>query len=304
MRFLRRGKVKEVYEVSDRELEFHFTDSISVFDKVVPSLVPHKGETLCRTSAHWFRMLERMGVKTHFLTTVGGSRMRVQRVDVIHDTKKIDRATRNYLIPLEVIARHYVAGSLHDRLQKGTLAPEALGFPAGKVPAYGAALPRRFVEVTTKLEKVDRLLELEEALRISGLSKADYEDLKEVTLRIDEQLGTESRQRGLIHVDGKKEFAFDSERELMVIDNFGTADEDRFWDLKEYEAGRCVEVSKESVRQYYREIGYHGRLLEARAKGLPEPDIPALPEDVLQRVSDLYIDLFQRLTGEAFRVRR
>ena len=304
MRLLARGKVKEVYEVSDRELEFHFTDAISVFDKVIPSQVPHKGETLCRTSAHWFRLLERLGVKTHFLTTVGGSRMRVQRVEVIRDSKKIDRTTKNYLIPLEVIARHYVAGSLHDRLKGGTLAPEALGLPAGRVPEYGTPLPQPFFEVTTKLEKVDRLLELEEALRISGLSKADYEDLKEVTLRIDEHLGADVRQRGLLHVDGKKEFAFDAERELIVIDTFGTADEDRFWDLKEYEAGNCVELSKEHVRQYYRETGYHGRLMEARAKGLAEPDIPALPADVLQRVSDLYIDLFQRLTGEAFRARR
>ena len=54
MRFLRKGKVKEVYEVSKTELEFVFTDQISVFDKVIPTLVPHKGETLCRTSAHWF----------------------------------------------------------------------------------------------------------------------------------------------------------------------------------------------------------------------------------------------------------
>src|SRR3972149_4639416 len=270
-----------------RELEFHFTDAISVFDKVIPSQVPHKGETLCRTSAHWFRLLERLGMKTHFLTTVGGSRMRVQRVEVIRDSKKIDRTTKNYLIPLEVIARHYVAGSLHDRLKAGTLAPEALGLPAGRVPEYGTPLPQPFFEVTTKLEKVDRLLELEEALRISGLSKADYEDLKEVTLRIDEHLGADVRQRG-----------------LLVIDTFGTADEDRFWDPKEYEAGNCVELSKEHVRQYYRETGYHGRLMEARAKGLAEPDIPALPADVLPRVSDLYIDLFQRLTGGAFRARR
>ena len=58
MRLLRKGKVKEVYEVSDTELEFLFTDQISVFDKVIPSLVPHKGETLCRTSAHWFQVAE------------------------------------------------------------------------------------------------------------------------------------------------------------------------------------------------------------------------------------------------------
>src|SRR3972149_7614488 len=119
MKLLARGKVKEVYEISERELEFRFTDNISVFDKVIPSKVPHKGETLCRTSAHWFRRLEHLGVRPHFLTPVGGSRMRVQRVQVITDYAKIDRTTRNYLIPPEAITRYYVAGSLHHPSQAG-----------------------------------------------------------------------------------------------------------------------------------------------------------------------------------------
>jgi len=55
------------------------------------------------------------------------------------------------------------------------------------------------------------------------------------------------------------------------------------------------------VRQYYRRTGYHGRLMAARKAGAPEPDIPALPDDVLKDVSDLYISLFERLTGKKFR---
>ncbi len=118
MKFLRKGKVKEVYEVSSSELEFRFTDQISVFDKVIPSLVTHKGETLCRTSAHWFCVATSMGLRTHFLRVTDGDRMRVRRVEVIPDYARITDKTTNFLIPLEVIARYYVAGSLHDRLQK------------------------------------------------------------------------------------------------------------------------------------------------------------------------------------------
>ena len=69
------------------------------------------------------------------------------------------------------------------------------------------------------------------------------------------------------------EFAFDEGRTLMLIDTFGTADEDRFWDLKEFEKGNYVEKSKEFVRGYYREIGYHDELYKARNEGLPEPEI-------------------------------
>ena len=301
MKFLRKGKVKEVYEASPTELEFVFTDQISVFDKVIPSLVPHKGETLCRTSAHWFRVVESLGLKTHFLKVVDGDRMRVRRVDVIADYAKITPRTTNFLIPLEVIARYYVAGSLNDRFQKGKVRPEDVGFPSGHVPKYGEALPEPFFEVTTKLEKVDRELTWDEARRISSLSDDDLEELKETVLRIDERLNADVRQRGLIHVDGKKEFAFDERRRLMVVDTFGTADEDRFWDLAAYERGEHVELSKEFVRQHYRQIGYHKKLYEAREKGLAEPDIPALPPDVLEKVSALYVSLFERLTGEPFR---
>ena len=301
MRFLRKGKVKEVYEVSEAELEFVFTDQISVFDKVIPTLVPHKGETLCRTSAHWFRVVDDLGIRTHFLRLEGGNRMRVRRVQVIPDYDQITRKTTNFLIPLEVIARYYVAGSLHDRIKSSRIRPEDLGFQKGQVPAYGEPLPRPFVEVTTKLETVDRELTTEEALKISKLTKREYRDLADAVLKIDARLNEDVRRRGLIHVDGKKEFAMDGERQLMLVDTFGTADEDRFWDLAAYERGGQVELSKEFVRQYYRRIGYHKALMDARAVGKPEPDIPPLPPDVTEQVSDLYVSLFERLTGDKFR---
>jgi len=301
VRFLRKGKVKEVYEVSDTELEFRFTDQISVFDKVIPSLVPHKGETLCRTSAHWFRILESIGIKTHFIRVVDGDRMSVRRVEVIPDYERITAKSTGFLIPLEVITRYYVAGSLHDRLRKGTVRPEDLGFAKGHMPEYGDPLPQPFLETTTKLEAVDRELTLEEALRISSLSGDEYEGMHELVLRIDERVNADVRKRGLLHVDGKKEFAFDEHRSLMIVDTFGTADEDRFWDLAAYEQGKQVELSKEFVRQHYRQTGYHGMLTAARERGLWEPDIPPLPEDVLRQVSDLYVSMFERLTGETFR---
>jgi len=278
MRFLRKGKVKEVYEVSEYELEFVFTDQISVFDKVIPTLIPYKGETLCRTSAHWFRV-----------------------VQAIPEYDRITPSTRNVLIPLEVIARYYVAGSFHDRIQAGKIRPESVGFPRGHAPKYGEPLPRPFVEVTTKLEKVDRELTEDEALKISKLSRVEFDDLVRTVLQIDERLNMDVRKRGLIHVDGKKEFAMDDERRLMLVDTFGTADEDRFWDLEAYEKGQQIELSKEFVRQYYRKIGYHQALMDARAAGKPEPDIPPLPADVAKQASDLYVGLFERLTGEKFR---
>ena len=301
MRLLRKGKVKEVYEVSDEELEFVFTDQISVFDKIIPTLIPNKGETLCRTSAHWFRLVNDLGFRTHFLRLAGPDRMRVLRVQVIPEYDRITSDTRNFLIPLEVIARYYVAGSMHDRLKAGKVRPEDVGFPKGHVPAYGEPFPEPFVEVTTKLEKVDRELSRAEALAISKLSEREYDDLVAAVLKIDGRINGDVRARGLLHVDGKKEFAMDADRRLMLVDTFGTADEDRWWDAEAYGKGQHVELSKEFVRQYYRSTGYHKALMDARASKTPEPEIPPLPGEVTGEVSDLYVRLFERLTGEKFR---
>ncbi len=300
MKLLRTGKVKEVYEASDEELEFLFTDNISVFDKVIPSQIPHKGETLCRTSAYWFETAATMGIPNHLLGVQDGNRMRVRRVRVIHDYAAMTPETTSYLIPLEWVARYYVAGSLYDRLRKGKERPEEAGFPPGHRVEYGEALPEPYLEVTTKLEKVDRLLTTEEALDIAGLTKEEFHAIWDMVLKLDDRMQREVRKRGLLHVDGKKEFAMDADRRPMVVDTFGTADEDRFWDGDQYEMGRMVELSKEFVRQHYRNSGYHEALYGARDRGEPEPDIPALPEEMVRKVSDLYVSLFERITGLEF----
>jgi phosphoribosylaminoimidazole-succinocarboxamide synthase len=299
MQLLRKGKVKEVYDAGPRELEFLFTDQISVFDKIIPTLVPKKGETLARTSAHWFEVVEkRVGVPTHFLRLDGPNKMRVRKVDVIADYDKLSTTTKNHLIPLEVICRHYVAGSLHDRLKRGEVKVEKLGFD--RMPAYGEPLPEPFVEFTTKLEKVDRELSDEEAQRIAHLTDEEFDQLREIVLDIDAAIADEVEGRGLIHVDGKKEFAFNERREIMLIDTFGTADEDRWWDKERYAQGETVELSKEFVRQYYRKTGYHEALMAARREKKAEPPIPALPPDVVKQVTDLYVGLYERITGKKF----
>lgn len=272
-----------------------------MFDKVIPTLIPHKGETLNRTSAYWFNMAEEMGMLTHFIESPSPDRMRVKKVEVIRDYSKMDICTKGYLIPLEFIVRHYIAGSLLDRITAGKVTPEELGFPKDHAPKHGEALPQSFFEVTTKLEAVDRKLSAEEAMKISGMTPDEFNGVREMILKIDERMARELKPRGLIHADGKKEFAFDNNRDLMIIDTFGTADEDRFWDAKAYGEGRLVELSKEFVRQHYRKTGYLEKLENARAAKKPEPDIPGLSDELRDQVSGIYIDIFERLTGQKFR---
>jgi phosphoribosylaminoimidazole-succinocarboxamide synthase len=301
MKFLKSGKVKDVYEASDSDLEFVFSNRISVFDKVIPSEIPFKGETLARTAAYWFQLCKDLGIKTHYIRLIGPNRMRVSRVRVIPDPDSLKSERGDYLIPLECIARYYLYGSLWDRVAEGEINTVALSFPRNHKAVQGERLPYAFFEVTTKLEKVDRNINELEALRISGLTKDEFDEMKAMVLRIDAEMNDQLVPRGLIHVDGKKEFAFDKDRNIMVVDTFGTADEDRFWDAAELKQGRFVERSKEFVRQYYRKTGYHDKLMRARRQGTEEPPIPPLPPEMLETVSNVYIKLFEDLTGQRFR---
>ena len=297
-KLLMKGKVKEAYDLGDR-LEFRFTDNISVFDKVIPSQIPFKGETLSREGVYWFDRAEKMGIKTHFLEYLPPAGMLCKKVDILQPGQ-ITSKSKNYLIPLEWICRWFVAGSLYDRVKDGKISAKDLGYPSGHTVVSGERLPEPFIEVSTKLEKTDRLLKKEEALQISGLSAKEYDDAREMVLKIDEDIGRSVASRGLIHVDGKKELAFDEDRQIMVIDVYGTADEDRFWDKASHEAGKFVDLSKEFVRQHYRQTGYKDQLYGAREAGREEPPIPALPLQVVEETSRIYIKLFEMITGERF----
>lgn len=296
MRLLRKGKVKEVYEMAENLL-FVFTDQISVFDKIIPSSIPHKGESLARTSEYWFKKASMMGIRNHLIELRNRNEMIVRKFNIIEG--RISKNQKSYLVPLEFIARYYVAGSLLDRIEKGKTDFKDLGFE--NKPKYGERLPKPLFEMTTKFEETDRLLNLEEAMDIGGLEKEDIESIREKILKIDGEINSEVLGRGLLHADGKKEFALDSERQPVLVDTFGTADEDRFWERDEYEtSGSLVERSKEFVRQYYRKIGYHELLMRARSDRKEEPPIPPLPEEMITETSELYVNLFERITGQSW----
>jgi phosphoribosylaminoimidazole-succinocarboxamide synthase len=275
MTLINKGSVKDIYGTERiDEIEFEFTDRISVFDKPIPNLIPKKGKSICITATFWLKKAVEMGIPTHFIKQVS---------DV------------SYLIPVEFICRHYIAGSLYDRIKEGKIDYKKLGFKS--MPEYGEKLHEPFFDLSTKVEKFDRIISEKEALSISGLDKNQLEEIFEYILRLDKELKKRVERGGLIHVDGKKEFAFDSDRNLMLVDVFGTADEDRFWDMEKYEEGECIELSKEFVRQIYRRNRYKDTLYRAREKGYLEPEIPPLSNEDIKEISNIYISLAQRIMG-------
>ena len=177
---------------------------------------------------------------------------------------------------------------------------EELGFPAGTNLEQGAKLPAPYIEVTTKFEAYDRLIDRKEALEIANITPEELDSLIEVVIKVDALIEREALKRGLIHVDGKKEFALGPGRVPVLVDSFGTLDEDRWWDFEEYENGNIVQLSKEFVRQHYVGSGHQENLRVARESGDNDPPIPALPDEVIEQTAALYASMYERLTGNQF----
>ena len=296
------GKVKQVWSTDDPEIiEFRYTDQISVYDQIIPSLIPRKGESLNRTSCHWFNLVEMENIcETHLIEMTAPDRCTAKKFKVIKEPGAIPKDMENVFVPLEVICRHYLSGSGWRRYKRGDLTSEELGFEKGLELEEGVKLPKPYLEVSTKFEAFDRLLDREEALKISNLRAEELDEILEIVLKIDEIISREALSRGLIHVDGKKEFALGKDRKPVLVDSFGTLDEDRWWDAKSYDEGEIVQLSKEFVRQHYIETGHQPKLYDARNSGLDDPPIPALPDEIVSRTSELYADMYNRLTGMEF----
>ena len=284
-----RGSVKDVYRIDETRLEFAFSDRISIFDVIMPDDIPGKGEALCDMACHWFRVVDGLGIDHHFIERSGPRSMVVKPVTIIRDYGKIVDGRTNHLVPLEFIARHYVAGMLFDRVKTGKVAPSALGFGPDEPMPYGTKLPKPFFEMSTKLEPVDRFVTFDEALAISKLGREGIQRIQDICLKIDATMEQLLEPTDIIHVDGKKEFGYDIDGTLMLVDVFGTADEDRYWERTAYaRSGECVELSKEKVRQHYRAIGYKDALYEARESGAEEPPMPQLPKGLLDETAQVY----------------
>ena len=297
---LYQGKVKQVWSTDDPDiLEFRFTNQISVFDQIIPSLIPRKGESLNRTTAHWFKLVEQEGVcGTHLVELNGPDRCLVRKVEVIKEPGAIPRDAEWVFVPLEFIVRHYLSGSAWRRFERGELTAESLGI--SEDAEYGVKLSQPFVEVTTKFEAYDRNINRNEALEISNITEQEFDSIVQAALKVDEIIEREAAKNGLIHVDGKKEFALGPGRKVVLVDTFGTLDEDRWWDAEAYAAGECIELSKEFVRTHYINSGHQADLKAARDAGTADPPIPALPQNVIDDTASLYSSMFERLTSDQF----
>ncbi len=307
------GSVKDIYECSDRkdELVFRFSDRYSIFDwGEMPNVLLRKGEALAKMGATFFKLLEKKGIKNHFISFDGKRDLRVQKVFVPRNQPITFYQTRptKTLVPLECLFRLGLAegSSLLSRLGDSETKWRDAGF--SRVYRPGELWDEEiFVEFSTKLEKQDRLLSDIEAQNLAGCTIEEWTDLKKQVRTIAQELKQIFEARGIVLWDGKVEFAFgekmslDSEtRELILVDSIGLDE------LRLTFEGHSL--SKEILRQMYKKTPWYEALqLSKRNAGnqfkeycihelKQTPSI--LPEKIGEVVTSLYEAVADLITND------
>lgn len=288
---------------------FKFSDRYSVFDwGEMPDLITNKGKALCMIGAYFFEKLEAMDIKTHYrglvddgqckkisvlekpVNTMEVSLVKVQKPAASgegYDYSSYNTDASNILIPLEVIYRNSLpaGSSVFRRLEEGSLTLTEIGLT--KMPQPNDVLTEPIIDASTKLEITDRYLSWTEAQEIAALLDSEVAEIRNVTGRINQLISEHTSRVGLVNEDGKVEFGFDPDRQLILVDILGTPDECRF-------TYNSVPVSKEVARIYYRKTEWYQDVENAKKrdraqwKNLVTKQPPNLPPQLFKSISELY----------------
>ncbi len=287
---LRKGKVREVYEVDAATLLLVASDRVSAFDVVLHEPVPHKGAVLTQLSAFWFERLASV-ISSHFLSADADEI--VQRVPALTGQRQAvaGRAMlvrRTTPVPFECVVRGYITGSAWAEYRKsGTLAGEPLA--AGLVES--ARLEPPIFSPATKADVGhDENVTFAHVERALGRERADA--LRRASLELYEGGRRYAGPRGIIIADTKFEFGTTPDGRLLVIDEILTPDSSRFWPADRYQPGKSQpSFDKQPLRDYLAGLKQRGEW-----DGNAPP--PPLPAAVVQATSERYLEAYRRITGK------
>jgi phosphoribosylaminoimidazole-succinocarboxamide synthase len=289
LRLVRRGKVREVYEVDPEHLLLVASDRVSAFDVVMREAVPWKGAVLTQVSAFWFELLADV-VPSHFVTARTEEILARIPALAMHRDQIRGRATlvrRTTPIPFECVIRGYLSGSAWaEYRERGTLAGEAL--PPGLTES--ARLDPPVFSPATKAESGhDENVTF--ARMAEALGGALAGRLRAASFAVYERGRAHAAGRGIIIADTKFEFGADAAGTLRLIDEVLTPDSSRFWPADRYApGGPQASFDKQPLRDYLAGLRRDGRW-----NGDAPP--PPLPSEVVDATSERYRDAFFRLTG-------
>ncbi|MEZ5318468.1 MAG: phosphoribosylaminoimidazolesuccinocarboxamide synthase [Vicinamibacterales bacterium] len=281
----RRGKVRDVYDLGDHLL-IVATDRISAFDYVLGSGIPDKGKVLTQLSAFWF---ERFADLTpHHMVSIDVADFPAEtrpHHDVLRGRSMLVRKTDP--LPVECVARGYLSGSGWKDYQKSGA---VCGVPLPVGLRDSDRLPAPIFTPATKAESGhDENISEAQAGEIVGAERITR--LRELTLTLYGQGVEHAATCGIIIADTKFEFGVVGD-ELILIDEVLTPDSSRFWPKDAYAPGRSQpSFDKQFVRDHLETIGWN-----------KQPPVPSLPDDVVTRTREKYLEAYRRLTGRELEV--
>ncbi len=283
LELLASGKVREVYRVDDRTLLIVATDRLSAFDVVLPDPIPRKGEVLTQLSVFWFGLLEPLA-KNHFLTADLAAYPQVLRPYANQLAGRSMLVKRADMIPVECVARGYLAGSGWKEYSTSQ-AVCGIALPPGL--RDGDRLPEPiFTPATKAASGHDENISFEQMIGVTGRELA--ERLRELTLSIYSRAAEHARARGIILADTKFEFGF-IDGELALCDEVLTPDSSRFWPAATWQpGGPQPSYDKQFVRDYLETLDWN--------KQAPAPH---LPPNVIAQTSVKYVEAYHALTGRS-----
>jgi phosphoribosylaminoimidazole-succinocarboxamide synthase len=277
MRMIRKGKVKDLYELDNGNILFYFSDRVSAFDIKMLTSIPRKGEVLCKFAKFWF---DSLGTKHHMMKIHNNNKMEVKRMK---------------MIPLECIVRGYFYGTLEERYNKGVL--ENL-LSSSFVPIKAAKLSEPIFDPTTKSEEHDIPTRKEKIISSGLLSAKDYDYIKETSLMLYNKMSSIVEKAGFIIADVKFEFGRDlTTDEILLGDSLGP-DEYRLWQISDYTPGKSQEsYDKQLLRDWLVKIGFKETIVEYSKKG-EKPPPPLIPPEIATELSKRYIFAYEKISGK------
>jgi phosphoribosylaminoimidazole-succinocarboxamide synthase len=283
LRLLRRGKVRDVYEVDGEHLLIVATDRISAFDCILPTQIERKGEVLTALSRFWFERLTE--ITPHHLVTTDVARMPEHaraHAGVLRGRSMLVRRTE--VFPVECVVRGYLAGSgWKDYVATGEVCGHRL--PEGL--RESDELPAPVFTPATKAE-TGHDENISEARMSEIVGEEATTRLRDTSLALYREAARYARARGIIIADTKFEFGLDREGEVILIDEALTPDSSRFWPADIYEPGHAQpSFDKQYVRDYLETLEWDKR-----------PPAPPLPPEVAAATTDRYLEAYRLLTGQ------
>ena len=285
---VRRGKVRDLYACGDGLLMVA-TDRISAFDYVLGSGIPDKGRVLTQLSKFWFDRTSPL-VANHVRSMNPAEYPADARphADLLAGRSMFVRKTTP--LPIECVARGYVSGSgWKDYKATGEICGVPL--PAGLIESD--RLPETLFTPATKAES-GHDLNISEAEAAALVGRELLDRLKRLTLALYQHGVDHAAGCGIILADTKYEFGLTESGELLLIDEVMTPDSSRYWPKDTYQpGGPQISFDKQFVRDYLESIAWN-----------KQPPVPSLPEDVVARTRDKYLDAYRRLTGRELETAR